>query len=212
MKQRKIRGNRRLQKQVPKWVADALSINMDLLSRNKYWYADVIVHPWCDISIINSEIPEPKSVTRNLIISALEEIYNNWKLQLDKLNEPYYLKIWLYEPRVSKSQVVCAIGERIEYYNNNFNRIDIIRKKSDFCNKLSSELEWESFEDSQTWSEEDLLSPIELYRNIEDYNESIRLLLKIKKANYKTLEIDTPDGSDILYFQPKGVIWIGEKK
>src|SRR4051794_26854525 len=115
MKQRKIRGNRRLQKQIPKWVTDALTINKDFLSKNKYWYEKVIVHPWCDISIIKSEIPEPKSVTRNLIISALEEIYDNWKIQLDKLNEPYYLKIWLYEPRVSKSQVVCAIGERIEY-------------------------------------------------------------------------------------------------
>ena len=212
MKQRKIRGNRRLQKQIPKWVGDAVGINMDFLSKNKYWYADVIVHPWCDISIINSEIPEPKSVTRNLIILALERIYDNWKLQLDKLNEPYYLKIWLYEPRVSKSQVVCAIGERIEYYNNSFNRIDALRKKSDLCNKLSSEFEWKSFEDSQIWSEENLLSPIELYKNIEDYNESIRLLLKIRKANYKTLEIDTLDGSDILHYQPKGVIWIGEKK
>ena len=212
MKQRKIRGNRRLQKQIPKWVADAVGINMDFLSKNQYWYVDVFVHPWCDISIINSEIPEPKSVTRNLIILALERIYDNWKLQLDTLNEPYYLKIWLYEPRVSKSQVVCAIGERIEYYNNSFNRIDALHKKSDFCNKLSSEFEWKRFEDSQIWSEENLLSPIELYKNIEDYNESIRLLLKIRKANYKTLEIDTLDGSDILHYQPKGVIWIGEKK
>ena len=185
---------------------------MNFLFENKYWYADLIVHPWCDISIIKSEIPEPKSATRNLIISALEEIYNNWKLQLDKLNEPYYLKIWLYEPRVSKSKVVCAIGERIEYYNNNFVSVNVIRKKSDFCNKLSSEFEWDSFEDSQIWSEEDLCSPIELYRNIEDYNESLRFLVKIKKANHKTLKIDTLDGSDTLHVQPKGVIWIGDKK
>jgi len=212
MKPRKIRGNSRLQKQVLGWIAGASFIDMNFLFENKYWYADLIVYPWCDISIIKSEIQEPKSATRNLIISALEEIYNNWKLQLDKLNEPYYLKIWLYEPRVSKSQVVCAIGERIEYYNNNFVSVNVIRKKSDFCNKLSSEFEWDSFEDSQIWSEEDLCSPIELYRNIEDYNESLRFLVKIKKANYKTLKIDTLDGSDTLHVQPKGVIWIGDKK
>jgi len=212
MKPRKIRGNSRLQKQIPGWIAGASFIDMNFLFENKYWYADLIVHPWCDISIIKSEIPEPKSATRNLIISALEEIYNNWKLQLDKLNEPYYLKIWLYEPRVSKSKVVCAIGERIEYYNNNFVSVNVIRKKSDFCNKLSSEFEWDSFEDSQIWSEEDLCSPIELYRNIEDYNESLRFLVKIKKANHKTLKIDTLDGSDTLHVQPKGVIWIGDKK
>ncbi|RZK43381.1 MAG: hypothetical protein EOO90_03735 [Pedobacter sp.] len=211
MKQRKIRGHKRLQKQITNWTNDALAINLDFLSNNNYWYEKIIVHPWCDLSRTNSEIPEPKSVTRKLILSALEEIYDNWKLQLDKLGEPYYLKIWLYQPRVSKSQVVCAIGEKIAYYTTCFNSIDVPRKKSDLTNQLSPTFEWESFEDSQIWSEQDLAAPKELYSNIEDYHDSIRLLSKIKKANYRTLAIDTPDGNDILHFQPKGLIWIGEK-
>lgn len=208
MRKRKIRGHKRLQKQIPIWIANDSTINIDFLLKHHYWYSDVLVHPWCDISIVNSEFPEPKSKTRNQITLALEEIYNNWKLQLESLKQPFYLKIWLYEPRISKSQVVCAIGEKIAHYEKAFEKSDTIRRKSDFYNKLSSDFCWESSEDFQVWSEEDLLSPIEMYKTIEDYRYNIKLLKKIRKANYKTI----PDENDLLHLQPKGVVWIGEKK
>ncbi|RZJ98755.1 MAG: hypothetical protein EOO46_24320 [Flavobacterium sp.] len=177
------------------------------MKKYQYWNSDIIVHPWCDISIINSEFSEPKGKTRNLMITGLEKIYDDWKITLDKIGEPYYLKIWLYEPRISKSQVVCAIGERIEYYNNLFYKVDDNFKSSDFYNKLSSDFKWNAFEDANIYSEEDLLSPSELYKNIEDYNYSINLLSKLKRRNYRLKK----ENDDTLFYVPKGKIWIGEK-
>ena len=56
------------------------------------------VDPWgTRISLKNSVIPEPKAELRLKIIEGLVEIYREWKLKLDKLNKPYYLKIWLLE-------------------------------------------------------------------------------------------------------------------
>lgn len=210
MRKRKIRGHKKRQKKIQEWVKYDSNLNLNLLEKYKYWHSDIYVHPWCDISIINSEFPEPKGKTRDLLILGLEKIYDSWKIELEKLDRPYYLKIWLYEPRVSKSQVVCAIDEKIKYYSNIFHEIEDKRKESDFYNKLSSKLEWKLFEDTQTWSEEDLLSPIELYKNEEDYLYFIKLLNKLKKGNYRREVIDDGESKDKLYFVPKGKVWVSE--
>lgn len=211
MRKIKIRGHKKRQKKIQKWIENESNLNINLLEKYKYWHSDIYVHPWCDVSIVNSEFPEPKSKTRNDLILGLEKIYDSWKIELEKLNKPYYLKIWLYEPRISKSQVVCAVDEKIEYYSNIFFKINHKPNVSDFCNKLSSKLKWELFEDTQTWSEKDLLEPVEFYRFEEDYNFSIKLLNKLKKGNYRTEKIESGGNNDTLYFVPKGKIWVSDK-
>jgi hypothetical protein len=205
MRKIKIRGHKKRQKKIQSWIENESNLNLNLLDKYKYWHSDIYVHPWCDISIINSEFPEPTGKTRNDLILGLEKIYNNWRIELEKLNKPYYLKIWLYEPRISKSQVVCAIEEKIEYYSNIFYKIDQKRNNSDFCNRISSITKWELYEDTQTFSEEDLLVPEELYRNEEDYKFSIKLLKKLKRGNYRT---EKTENNDTLYFLPKGKVWV----
>jgi hypothetical protein len=41
------------------------------------------------------------------------------------LGKPYYLKIWLFEPELSKSQVVCAVGSYADFYDNTFSKPEI---------------------------------------------------------------------------------------
>ncbi len=205
MKKIKIRGHRKKQKQIQKWIDIESKLNFEFLDKYKYCYSDIYIHPWCDISLINSEFPEPKGKTRNDLILGLEKIYNNWKIELEKLNKPYYLKIWLYEPRVSKSQVVCAIDERINYYSNFFLELLDNEKPSDFCNKLNPNLRWNLYEDSQTWSENFLLKTTDN----EDYNcFCLKKIKSLKQKKYKTEIINIEDGKDKLYFEPKGKIWV----
>jgi len=104
-----------------------LEFNIEHLNEYKYNYAKVFIDPWNKLNLTNSYIPEPKGMAKKQILSGLEKIYDSWKTELDKLAKPYYLKIWLYEPTLSKSRVVCGIDERIEYYQN-------ILKKADFKN------------------------------------------------------------------------------
>ena len=209
MKYQKIRGHNRRQKQIQKWIESDLKLNLKLLEEYKYWKADVYVHPWCDISIINSQIPEPKKETRNQILFGLEKIYDNWKLELEKLNKPYYLKLWVYEPRVSKSQVVCAIDQRTEFYEKLFVKIE--NKSSDFKNKLSPDFKWDSALDEDIYWESDLLSPIEMYIDEESFNYDRKIFSSLIKNNVRKENIKIDGKTDTMFFVPKGGIWIGEK-
>lgn len=125
MRNEKIRGHFRRHKQIDKWRQENLALNFDLLEKYNREYAEIIVHPWCDISIIKSAIPNPTRKTKKLILTGLLDIHDSWKKQLDKLGQPYCLKIWLFEPRFSQSQVVCAIKDKIDYYENNFYKPDL---------------------------------------------------------------------------------------
>jgi len=95
-------------------------------------------------------------------------IYDSWKTELEKLNKPYYLKIWLYEPRISKSQVVCAIDDKIEYYDNIFEKADFKENNSSFTKQLSSDFNWQPTVDEEPYWESELLWPIDQYERIED--------------------------------------------
>ena len=117
MKYKKIRGLKRKVEGIQKWIEEYLELDIEELSKHKYHYSKVYVQPWDNLTLTNSEIPEPKGKAKQEIINGLAKIYDSWKKELDKLNQPYYLKIWLNEPRLSKSQVVCALGE-LHYWRN----------------------------------------------------------------------------------------------
>ena len=122
MRQRKIRGHHRRQRQIERWKNHSLTIDIENLLNYKKDYVKIWVHPWSGISLKNSQYPQPNGKTKYLMLNALFNIYGNWEKQLDLHGQNYYLKIWLYEPRFSKSQVVCAVGDSVDYYNNVFNK------------------------------------------------------------------------------------------
>ena len=141
---RKIRGHKRRWGQIDNWITRESVLDVEYLKQNLYWYSDIAVHPWCDISLTRSQFPEPKGQTKKRILQGLENVYDNWKMELEKLSQPYYLKVWIYEPRFSKSQVVCAIDERIEHYKNVFNQSNFKSEESDLLNKLNPGFKWQS--------------------------------------------------------------------
>lgn len=54
------------------------------------------------------------------MLDGLLEIYDGWQEKLNELGEPYYLKIWLFEPHFTRSRVVCAIRDNLHFYDNTF--------------------------------------------------------------------------------------------
>lgn len=212
VKYKKIRGLKRKVANIQNWINEYLELNIEHLTERKYEFAKVYVDPWDNLTLTDSQIPEPKGKAKKEILNGLEKIYDSWKTELDKLNRPYYLKIWLYEPRISKSQVVCAIDDKIEYYKNIFDKADFKQNTSSFTNQLSSEFNWQTNIDEEPYWESHLLWPIDQYERIEDSYSDRRLLNKLKKGNVKNKEIDSPNGNkDTIYFLPKGKIWVGEK-
>jgi hypothetical protein len=49
-------------------------------------------------------------------IEVLLNIFQDWQSELLKQNIGFYLAIWLYLPRIGRSEVVCGIKEEIDYY------------------------------------------------------------------------------------------------
>ena len=58
------------------------------------------------------------------VMGTRKSIEEGCKIDLDQLDQEYYLKIWLFEPRFSNSQVVCAIGNYLDFYQNTFSNPD----------------------------------------------------------------------------------------
>ncbi|HJP63761.1 MAG TPA: hypothetical protein VJ844_09980 [Mucilaginibacter sp.] len=211
MTYQKIRGHKRLQKAVEDWRVENLSLRLDLLERYNYEYVKIIISPWCDISLTKSAFPEPKGKTKQLIINGLVDIYNSWKKQLDRTSQPYYLKIWIFEPRFSKSQVVCAIGNRIDYYNNLFTKPNADKHfRSGNYGKAKEKVEtltWEHGCD-EDHVENDHVGAPEQYLTYNDFLETKKWFNETMKKPHRTTTLD--DGRQYYSFK-KGDVWVGSR-
>ncbi|MFZ4799724.1 MAG: hypothetical protein ACOYMA_19685 [Bacteroidia bacterium] len=197
----KIRGLRRRKVEFDKLIKSSLFLDLEYLNIHKYNYQKMYVFPWSNYS---SNLKLPKGF-RNQIAIGLIEIFNSWKKELDKMNKPYYLKIWLYYPRIINSQVVCAIGDRIEHYNNLFpiaeNNSIFPIKHFQFAKHKIEKLEWKPFFDEETFYES--LYHKELYSNIEEYNTDQKELDKIRNNHDRKFVYE----NDTCYCINKGIIW-----
>jgi len=216
VRQQKIRGFNRRFRDIEIWRLGNLDLRLDLIERYNREYAEISVHPWCDISTINSKIPEPKGTTKKLMLSGLLDIYESWKVRLDKLGKPYYLKIWLFEPRFSKSQVVCAVADKINFYENNFFKPDI-KKQLNPSNygQLSERLQkfdWDYRLDEDHYDNNFIGEP-DLYGSRQDYDDSIIWFNRHLKKTHRLIKFDEPIGEATeSYSFNQGDLWIGGQK
>ncbi len=218
MKQRKIRGHRRRWKNIENWRLDNLDLSLNdyLLNERDRYYAKIRVHPWSGLSLTNSEIPQPTGKTKQKILNGLLDIYEDWKKQLDKLGQPYYLKIWLFEPRFSQSQVVCAIGEDVEFYENTFSKPEIDKKINlSIYRQLKERLQnfsWEHRLDEDHYDNSEVGNP-ELYATRQDYEETKIWFSKLLKKPHQTYKFKEPIGNATeSYSFRRGDIWLGGQK
>jgi hypothetical protein len=217
MRTKKIRGHRRRHKQIDNWRLDNLSIDLKdtLLNGSDRHYVKIGVHPWSGISITNSAIPEPTGKTKRKILTGLVDIYNNWKEQLNKLGQPFYLKIWLFEPRFSQSQVVCAIGDNIDFYKNTLFKPDSNKEltldkygPSSGLNKLT----WDYRLDEDQYDNCTVGEPGQ-YASRQDYEETEKWFKRILKKSHRTTKLKESIGDIVEYYSfRRGDLWLGEEK
>jgi hypothetical protein len=209
MKYQKIRGHKRRQKAIEQWRLENLELRLDLIEKYHYDHIDIVVHPWCDITIIKSRFPEPNRKTKQLMLNGLLDIYNSLKNQLDKIGQPYYLKIWLFEPRFSNSQVVCAIGDRIGYYENMFFEPESVRQFQSAnyggLKKRLDALKWQNRLD-EDHVENDYVGDSKEYITNNDFVETKIWFDKTMKKSHRTTKLDN---SREYYSFKKGYVWLG---
>lgn len=180
-------------------------IDLDFLQKEKYYN-------YCIQEYYGKDFPI-KGELRKSIIDILLKKYFDWKNELDKLERDYYLAIWLYNPRLLKSEVVCAIENKIAYYNNEVfvdskknNEFDFDSFKS-FENQLG-DFSWNRKVDLDFMSEWVIDLPKNQYFSESDYYSSQRFYNKFKKNPYQIYE----DNEGKVYSRQMGDIWIGKKK
>lgn len=205
MIKRSIRGHKRIWKNIEAWKEKNSRISAEQTDRE---YVKIWIYPYFDYAFSNSDLLEPKGETRRRILSGLLDIHDAWKKELDTLNQPYYLKIWLFEPRFSRSQVVCAVGESAGFYGNTFfkpesQRSFPLQNYGNLQNRMK-ELSWEHALD-EIWIDnnsighpEDFVSDAEYYAN--------RRWVKRKLAGPHRTEAY---GSEETCYIKVGDVWIG---
>lgn len=216
MKFRKVRGHKRRWKSIERWIENDKHLDLEYLKENECDYSKIAVNPWNCISFSDCMIPEPKRDSKQRIISGLIEIYNSWKISLDNLQEPYYLKIWLFNQRFSNSQVVCAIGNRQNYYENLFYKPECVKElNSDSFGIIKDKIiqfDWDYRLDEEHLDFCDLKLPF-IANNEELIEIEKNRIEKLLKKSHRVSQYDEPIEDIKEYYSFKiGDIWIGSKK
>jgi hypothetical protein len=216
MRHRKVRGHRRRWKIIHNWLAYSKRLDLDYLDEYACDYVKIRVRPWGNLSLRNSAYSPPKGKTKQLILSALIDVYEEWEKTLEAIGQPYYLKIWLYDQRFEMSQVVCALGDRLDFYTKTFEAASPHDKQA-FPNygRLNSKLNefvWKPHLDedhtdtSDVGDQEDYESAEEYRKALNEFNQQLRKPHRVHK-----LEKPYDDVSE-LYFFKRGLVWTGEKE
>jgi len=209
----KIRGQNRKLKEIEAWRLKNLDLDLEILNtydRNK---AEIIVHPWCDLALGNSYFPHPKGQVKIKMLSGLLDIYESWKRKLDSLGNPYYLKIWLFEHRFSSSQVVCAINDKVGYYENIFYKPEFSKtfpfKIYGISGYRLQNINWDYYLDEDTYNNDEV-GELEHYATREDFEFSKKWFNKIMKKPHRTVILEKPINAITEYYSFKrGDLWIG---
>ena len=214
MRFKKIRGHNRRQKDIRIWRNNNISLDLTgyILKEYDRYHAKIRVHPWSGISLTNSAIPQPSRKTKLEILSGLLDIYDNWKEQLDNLGQPYYLKLWLFEPHFSKSQVVCAIGDSIDFYENTFHKPEKEKELHlDNYSSLRKRLEKLKLDyrfDEDYYTNDEVGSP-SIYSSQKAFEETQKWFSQLLKKPHRTTRINNPniDATEVYSFK-RGEIWL----
>lgn len=193
---KKIRGWKNQIKKIEKWKNENINLDLEVLKQRNRDYVKIWINPWYRLEKRN-----PPNWYCRLILKSMIEIYMNWFKTLEELGEPFYLKIWLFDPNFINSQIVVAIGDELNFYDNVFER-NISEKKFPYEKYDMKDLGLKDF-NLDLFIDENVL-----YEKLDDL--SLREVNKLKKKAYEILNAEYDDIEDICYRVKIGDIWVGE--
>ncbi|WP_271766684.1 hypothetical protein [Aquimarina algiphila] len=229
MKTKKIRGHRRIWRNIEQWKKANLILDIEKMTTretHERHHAKINVKPFyvhpnfinssSDILIDGYQNPQPKGKTKKYILQALFDIYENWKIQLERTEQPYYLKIWLFKPNFHQSQVVCALGKSIDFYEYHFTNPKKIKEfKANYTGMLKTRIEnfnWQHKINEQ-FLDNTGVGVIEDFESEEDYQAAKKWFKSRLKKTHRIEILEKPIGDVIEYYVFNiGNVWIGEKQ
>ncbi|HEX2945600.1 MAG TPA: hypothetical protein VHT96_06570 [Clostridia bacterium] len=120
---KKIRGWKKQVKKIDKWKNANMKFNTYAIKTgHNRDHLKIWIDPWYRLVKRNPPLWYSRIILDNMI-----EIYMNWYEALSKLEGPFNLKIWLFEPDFIRSQVVWDFGSIYGFYDNTFEKSNEIR-------------------------------------------------------------------------------------
>ncbi|HEY4430695.1 MAG TPA: hypothetical protein VGN87_06615 [Paenibacillus sp.] len=199
---KKIRGWKRRIKEIEQWKQRHIDLDIERLCRNNRYHVKLWIDPFYRLTRRN-----PPMWYSRLILESMIEVYQSWSLQMKRINEPFYLKIWLYNPNFINSQIVVAFRECLNFYDNTFDKSN---DNKEFPSHLYGrilglqEFKWELAIDSDDYWFSELQEDIDLgFRTDKDIE-----VIKNKAYKYETVKLSF--GEDTVYNVRVGDVWLGE--
>ncbi|WP_042163504.1 hypothetical protein [Paenibacillus gorillae] len=201
---KKIRGWKRRIKQIEQWKLDYIHLDIEQLKSNQRDYVKLWIDPFYRLTRRN-----PPMWYSRLLLEAMIEVYRSWYQQMKGLNEPFYLKIWLYNPHFIHSQIVVAFRECLNFYDHTFDKsTDHKAFPANLYGGILGleQLKWELAVDSEDYCLSGLQEDIELgFRTAKDMEA-------IQRKAYKCETVKLSFGEDTVYNVRVGDVWLGEMK
>lgn len=204
-KKKKIRGWKRHKRKIEAWKQSALHLDMEYLKDYQRDYVKLWIDPFYG--------PFRRSAPawyKRLLLEAIIDVYKAWHKKMKKENEEFYLKIWLYDPDIMKSQIVVAYRDCISFYHETFEKMreqkEFPFKKFPGLEDKLEQFEWDLRIDIDYYDEADLNDLIAEGASKENEIEAI------KNKAYKTRKIQDGNGTYLQYLIDKGDVWVGTLK
>jgi hypothetical protein len=199
---KKIRGWRRRIKQINQWKQRFIDLDVEQLFCNNRDYVKLWIDPFFRLTRRN-----PPMWYSRLLLEAMIEVYQSWYQQMKRLDEPFYLKIWLYHPNFIHSQIVVAFRDCLHFYDNTFEKSnDKKHFPTQLYGKINSleEFKWEFALESEYYHLNELQSDVGLGFRTDKSIEAIQ-----NKA-YKRETVKLSGVEDTIYSVKLGDVWLGE--
>ncbi len=213
----KIRGLRRRGRAIEQWRKANLFLNPRSLREEarpyhqKTCYVKLWIEPWGNLFATE----QPKKGHRTEMLKALLDVYDSWDVQLAETGQPYYLKVWLYDPDFMRSQVVCAWGEAHDYHRNTFNiantPVPIPLNKFEGMDERITRFSWTTHLDEVLYFESDF-DAVCPNGSEGRYANNWKLLSRLKSGNFPSSDVEFMGGVTKAIAVPVGHIWVGERR
>ncbi|MBP1994344.1 hypothetical protein [Paenibacillus eucommiae] len=139
------------------------------------------------------------------------DVYRIWNEKLLKLEEDFYLKLWIYDPHFINSQMVAAYKDCLHFYDQTFEVGNQEKQfpyhKYTYLREKLEMFDWHLYMDSDIFAESELID------NIQRGWMSEKEIEAIKGKAYKVETIHLSDGdTDKTYSVKVGDVWVGSIK
>ncbi|MGG5314993.1 hypothetical protein [Enterococcus sp. AZ072] len=195
-KKQKLRGWKRRLKDVDYWIMDNEVLDLDELEQKSIYYAKLWSCPFC--SLRKYTLP---NWYKRLIVHALIDVYLSWKKRLEELDEPYYLKIWIFKNDFMQSQVVASYRESLHNYDTLFSEVESSAAlPAELKIEASTQLTWDEGIFLTQWSKQ------EMFEDVKNKLWSLKDVNKIINSAYLIEE----NSEDTIYQIIDDVVWLSE--